>query len=989
MRSRIDIIDLDDFDLPKPSEFPNLIDFHGTGIARFDRVRPREPYIALLGGSEKDQIVKEEVKFYRGELSASQITTLFGLHAFKVSHNLSTGPSGYDMKRLFRLGNTLKHVAQTSSSWKRILTAGAGAMWRPLIEKLFEFSIISRDRTLAELMLQLGADAYQQIFDWRLGMRVSALNYSIGPISNPITNLLLESGAVYGQISFKHAIMAEDLCTADRILKFNQSLDVDFNYLDSIDQRTSSFLGQLKLEKATLLGLVCLGVCNWSCYCDASTLSSSGSHSPDCLRYTSITSLEFLIRRGATIDLDTMIMASFNADVVTLRFLMQHGGKVDGLNLFGFSCLDAASLRDKLQYGISSILLSSGATINIPRAHHAFGSRASPLHHLILSHRRECEYIDRSLHDTVNLLIDSGADINYIVRQPGSPSELALAHEKFLWTQSMQHVAPNDLIAQSKAETPLEYAIVVGCESIALALANRDSQLTGREIMLAVKMGSNSLLNVLIERDRSNFDKESTRRTCLRLALRWGHETIVRYLLGKGIDFSEDNIIDALQYPGTSALSTKTQSELIRATPGIDELQISGLSLLELCALKFTADAMRDILARFPAAYDSGALAAIVMRSLNCFRGSGEYDFRLIEFQELVSRRTESNCDWEKENTALLFAAMFDCLDVLRILVTPGTTCRLKKARITREDFSSFLYPQYSAFFSKMDFKHYMECQDWVSCSPLMGIAMAPDDCSDWSISGDMLDHLLSCSYEPDALTVVMAAARGKRLFLRRLQYLDNCRSILSIDNDSRPPWCPTALQAAASTDNEEMVEFLLESGANVNEAPAAERIGYHLPRTALQAAVNAGNMRLTNRLIERGACINAPAAEDSGATALQLALFNGFITISLRLLELGADVNARGAQRHGRTALEGAAEHGRIDTIQLLLNHGACTDGIYREQYLKAILYAERNRQFAAAAFLKEHREWNAEDEECYKSLQSGGWYETSKDPSREIVML
>ncbi|KAL1871620.1 hypothetical protein Daus18300_004620 [Diaporthe australafricana] len=152
---------------------------------------------------------------------------------------------------------------------------------------------------------------------------------------------------------------------------------------------------------------------------------------------------------------------------------------------------------------------------------------------------------------------------------------------------------------------------------------------------------------------------------------------------------------------------------------------------------------------------------------------------------------------------------------------------------------------------------------------------------------------------------------------------------------------------------------------------PASEPIGECMPRTALQAAVGRGKLMLTKLLIERGACINAPAAEDSGATALQLACIHGYLEISRLLLELGADVNARGAQKHGRTALEGAAEHGRIDTIQLLLSCGACTDGSYREQYLNAILYAKRNRHFAAAALLKEHRVWSTEDEECYRRLQ------------------
>lgn len=999
MRSKIAIMDLTRFDLPKPAELPAaLIDFCDIPKTLFGMAPRKRYYTALFGSSKKDEIVEEEaeeiseekseeeseedVKLHR-EVSESQIAALLGLHAFEISNNLSTGRYGYDPFRLYIFGDSLKHVAQASSSWKEILTAGSGATSRALIEKLFGFSIMAQDRTLAELMLQIGADPNQQIFDSDLqidgsdlasGMCVSALDYAIRRTSNSIANLLLDSGAVYGQTSLKQAIMARDLDTADRILKFDQSLDMDFNYLDSIDQHTISFLGHLKLEKATLLGLVCLDVCSLDCRCDESQGPSNESHSSRCPRYTSITSLEFLIRAGATINLDTMILASFNADVATIRFLMQHGGKVDGFNLFGFSCLDAASLRNVLQYDILSLLLAAGATTNVFQAHHVSDSRESLLNRLLLCHTTHSRVNGCELHNMIDLLINSGSNINYRALQPGSPSELALAREQFLWSQSIQHATPADLIAQSKAESPLEYAIVLGCEGIALTLVNRDCQLTGREMALAVKMGSNVILHVLIERDRSGFDKESTGRTCLRLALRWGHDDIVRHLLERGVEFGGHDIIDALQYPGRSVLSTKTQIELIRATPGLDRLQIFGLSLLELCSVKFRGDALRDILTRFPAAYDSGALAAIVIRSLNQF---DECEFSLKEIQALVSRRTESNCDWEKENTALLFAALFHSLDVLRILITRNSTRVTKKARIPRKDFSLFLKQiYYPPSFSHMDPQYSIGCQDWVPCSPLMGIAMMPAMFTDWDVCNEVLDHLLACSYEPDAFAVVIAAAKGNLRLLRRFQCLENWQSILSIDDDSRPPWYPTALQVAASNGFEKVVEFLLEAGTSVNEAPAEEPIDGCLPRTALQAAIDSGSIRLMDPLIERGAFVNAPAAEDWGATALQLACIHGYLTISLRLLELGADVNARGAQKHGRTALEGAAEHGRIDTIQLLLNRGACTDGVYREQYLKAVLYAESNRHFTAAALLKEHREWTAEDEECYQSLQLIGLY-------------
>lgn len=77
-----------------------------------------------------------------------------------------------------------------------------------------------------------------------------------------------------------------------------------------------------------------------------------------------------------------------------------------------------------------------------------------------------------------------------------------------------------------------------------------------------------------------------------------------------------------------------------------------------------------EILRRFPAAYDSRAVSVIVLRVLK-----GHDVFRIAHIQTMISRRTESNQDWEKEDTAVLVAATFNHLDTLRVLVVPHTSC--------------------------------------------------------------------------------------------------------------------------------------------------------------------------------------------------------------------------------------------------------------------------------------------------------------------------
>ncbi|GKZ69169.1 hypothetical protein AnigIFM50267_004356 [Aspergillus niger] len=55
--------------------------------------------------------------------------------------------------------------------------------------------------------------------------------------------------------------------------------------------------------------------------------------------------------------------------------------------------------------------------------------------------------------------------------------------------------------------------------------------------------------------------------------------------------------------------------------------------------------------------------------------------------------------------------------------------------------------------------------------------------------------------------------------------------------------------------------------------------------RTALQHAVNNGNMDLINLLLDHGADVNSAPSEDGGATALQIAAIQGYLGIACKLL--------------------------------------------------------------------------------------------------------
>jgi ankyrin repeat protein len=123
-----------------------------------------------------------------------------------------------------------------------------------------------------------------------------------------------------------------------------------------------------------------------------------------------------------------------------------------------------------------------------------------------------------------------------------------------------------------------------------------------------------------------------------------------------------------------------------------------------------------------------------------------------------------------------------------------------------------------------------------------------------------------------------------------------------------------TALHWAAHRNNIEMVNALLEAGADV-----AARNRYGVAPLSL-AAVN-GNADMLKLLLDAGADPSTSLAENE--TVLMTASRTGVVEAVQLLLEYGADVNAKESWR-GQTALMWAAGEGNLEVAQILLDHGA-----------------------------------------------------------------
>ena len=127
--------------------------------------------------------------------------------------------------------------------------------------------------------------------------------------------------------------------------------------------------------------------------------------------------------------------------------------------------------------------------------------------------------------------------------------------------------------------------------------------------------------------------------------------------------------------------------------------------------------------------------------------------------------------------------------------------------------------------------------------------------------------------------------------------------------NGTGPDFDPPPMILAAKRGHLEVVQLLLEAGADQNAAGKNRA-------TALLAAAQSGHSEVVQLLLQAGADKNA--ATQGGETALMAASESDHLAVVQLLLEAGADRNA--AVRYGATILMAAAEKGRLEVVQVLL---------------------------------------------------------------------
>ncbi|KAF5234295.1 hypothetical protein FANTH_12186 [Fusarium anthophilum] len=227
------------------------------------------------------------------------------------------------------------------------------------------------------------------------------------------------------------------------------------------------------------------------------------------------------------------------------------------------------------------------------------------------------------------------------------------------------------------------------------------------------------------------------------------------------------------------------------------------------------------------------------------------------------------------------------------------------------------------------------------------------------------------CSMDRVSWSVIAKSERTSE-YLEVLREFGTSIGILTHDDMK---WDP-ALCSAIKKGKHDLMRYLVEVGADVNELDVSSSIS----TSPLQTALLSDQIDMAAYLLENGANVNLPPAFDGGTSALQCAAIRGHIGFAVRLIQLGARVNARGARNCGTSALEGAAQNGRLDMLALLIHHGAVTTGRGRQQLVISVGYAQYQSFDSAAEWLKEECDWTDADQDLLELMNLTDGYPLRK---------
>lgn len=587
--------------------------------------------------------------------------------------------------------------------------------------------------------------------------------------------------------------------------------------------------------------------------------------------------------------------------------------------------------------------------------------------------------VDSGSCEIAELLIERGACIDEV-------RQICICRNRIAWPpgdQSSPLRAYSHEFNTRLRVSPFQLAMLLGQWDVGFILARQGAAITSDYLFAAAGAGHLPLVKQLLARGIHITEATRDGTTAFQAVLYSGHGLVARHLVSLGGDNAGTRFAVAFRIPDVASIRALVPPEFL-AQPRNLHRDLEGRTYLENAVLSGCENVTLMALDLDGTAYDSGALCAEVLRLTE----SEETTASPI-LKELLRRRglnlDSSHIKPALENHALSIAAYHsspDIIDALLSCMPPSNLAQPLAVIAPRvEDDLDHEWGDLPLLFDADDVYGRIcnrRCGDntwhastYWKVSPLL-----------FAVQGqspeEHAEMLLDAGYRPDCFALRTAIYRQLSLGLLK-RMIESCCDIdatAAVDLKWVPEYEITPLCVAVGLGRVDIVETLLAHHADVNIACGSRN------ETALGVAVKSRNLFLIHLLLDAGAEINIPLPSTFPrggfrASALQVAAADGHIGVVRLLIARGADINAR---RSGDgTALEEAAFKGRLDTVQLLLDSGAGTEGHCRFQYVYAIVRATKAAHGAVVELLRSHREWSEADARIWDQFQNSAfreWY-------------
>lgn len=505
----------------------------------------------------------------------------------------------------------------------------------------------------------------------------------------------------------------------------------------------------------------------------------------------------------------------------------------------------------------------------------------------------------------VQILLDAGANPDRFNRKGGNGPPIVQA-------ASNGHVAVVRQLLPSSHPIGIQMAIIEaasgGHESVVRQLLETEIP---RELALscAARVGAHDMVSRLIDEGTGVNAEPNNEPTPLESAIKGGHETIVQQLISEGASYKPDMLSVAARFGHTHLLQHLIR-QYFHDSVVLSESLFPAVHYGYMSMVEILLDNGADI--EFQQAYRGRPLhVAAKFGNLDVVKlllDRGAY----IDSESVTSSEVESK--QSGPDSALQFAASEGYLPIVQYLIEHGA------------DLDKYGYSQQNALQHAASSGHILVIEELLAAGANLNSIGQMGSALHCAISGS----------QPDTVRLLLQSGA-------------NGGEFTDIEEEDTPIW-PNPLLLASRNGEFQIVKVLLDAGMDPNE-PSILWGNSELP---IHAAAQIGNIDILQVLLEHGANVNAQAEED-GFSAIHFAagsghhdalrfllvdhhanpevrLFNGSLALHSAAsqgypkcievcLEAGLDVSSQNSQ--GRTALHWAAEQGQKAAVEKLLAEG------------------------------------------------------------------